>query len=170
MRRIDYVTGSIMTALYILILGLSGWLYWSLHGGSIQGFSFWIEGDMKWLEVLFWSFFTALAWQITYNGSAMWGDDATFRFDWVWWSTGRVLEAPLISVALVFVMTSLGVAFGEVTLSLQETPITVVIALAIIATYFAEDTVAALKAVAVWFKKRVESGLSTDAGTPASPK
>ena len=156
----DYFVGSLFVIIGVTIWGLVGLVYWNLHGGSIDNFSFWTTGDKKWLEALFWSFLTGIAWNVTSVAFDM--RDQIFQkrdvFSWL----GRILEAPLISFALVFVLTNLGVAFGDTTISLSQAPITVVIAFAIISAYFAPQTIQAIGAVADWFQKQVRARLGLE--------
>ena len=140
MKRTDYIAATVVMSVLLVILVLSAWLYWNLHGSNASEFAFWSQGDWKWAEVLFWSFFTAVAWTTATVGVNMQGTKL-FRSDWSWWSFGRILEAPLVSLALVFILTNLGVAFGDLTLSLKDAPIPILIALAIVATYFSDDAV-----------------------------
>jgi hypothetical protein len=168
----DYMVGTVYTILGVAFAIWLGRLYWEVHGGNIDTFSFWTTNDKKWLEVLFWSFFTAHAWNMTDAAYAMWNRDFQKRYIWAYVS--RIFEAPPISLALVFVVMNLGVAFGGATISLKEAPILVVIAFAIISAYFSRQTVEALQSVAIWLSNLVRSklnpkdGMSDNTSTPGT--
>ncbi len=156
----DYAIGTLFVAIGTVLAVLLGWFYWNVHGGSVDNFSLWAVGDKKWLEVLFWSFFTVHAWNITDSASAIW--DGKFQKRFVWFYIGRMFETPPISLALVFIVINLGVAFGDTTISLKEAPIIVIIAFAIVSAYFSREAVDTLQEVAKWFIKQVKGKLNPE--------
>jgi hypothetical protein len=160
----DYLAGTLYVIIGVAIAIIVGWFYWDLHGGNLEDFAFWTEGDKKWLEVIFWSAFTIHTWNIT--TVAMHISDGKFNKRWIWEYLGKTFETPPISLALVFIVINLGVAFGDTTLSLQEAPITVVIAFAIISAYFSRQTTEALKVAAEWLKDQMEDRFETKKKPP----
>ncbi len=156
----DYIIGTLYIVIGVLFAIFIVWIYWILHGGDINTFAFWSSDDKKWIEVLFWSLFTVHAWNITDAANWMWYKGFQKRF--VWYYIGRMFETPPISLALVFVIINLGVAFGDTTISLKESPILIIIALAIISAYFSQQTIDSLKEVAIWITGQVKSKLNPE--------
>ncbi len=154
----DYLVAAVFLVIATSLEILLGWLYWQLHGGNIDNFTFWTSGDKKWLEALFWSLITVFAWNITDIAGYLWKQ--SFQKRYIWDYIGHTFEAPPISLALVFITINLGIAIGDTTISLEKAPITVIIAFSIIATYFSREAVGALKKVAVSFSKLVTNKFS----------
>ena len=154
----DYFVGSLYVTMGVGFAVLIAWFYWYMHGGSLDTFSVWSTGDKKWLEVIFWSFFTKHAWNITDVSYEM----AHMRFQkrYVWVYISQTFEAPPISLSLVYILVNFGVTISSITLSLEEVPIEMIIALAVISSYFSREAVSALQKAASWLfevKKEPES-------------
>ena len=155
----DQVAGSA----YVAALFLTAWLYWQLHGGSVAAFSFWSDGDRRWLEIIFWSLFTKQAWTVTDVAFEL--GYGRFRRRYVWAYFGQTLEAPPTSLAFVYLVTNLGVVIGGTSLSFKEAPVQTMIALAILASYFSRDAVGALQAA---FRK-LTGQTQAEVGSPDQP-
>jgi hypothetical protein len=135
--------------LFVIVIGLCmvflARFYWIQHGGDISTFKFWGEDNQKWLEVLAWGLLTAFAWTISDVARLM--AIRKFQKRYAWRYLGRVFHAPVVSLALVYIVITSGIVLGDTTLSLKDAPMPVVIALAIVFAYFSPQTVDALLAV-----------------------
>ena len=72
-----------------------------------------------------------------------------------------MFEAPAVSLALVIIITNLGLTVGKADISLEQAPPLIVIAFAIISAYFSRETVQALYAVSKWLSSQVQSKIKT---------
>lgn len=157
----DYTVGLI----YVLIsLAVLIWLisfYWKLHGSDIDSFAFWETGAKKWFEILFWALFGSIAQNTGWGAFKI--SKRNFQKREVLLQFARIVEAPFISLALIFILFNIGVSFGDATVSLSDVPITIVIAFTIIASFFAWRTKDALDQVAIWFIEQVKERLGVKA-------
>ena len=71
MHLLDYASASAIVALGAAAFFFLARAYWTLHGGSVETFSFWATGDIRWLEVLFWALLTSIAWNTTQAAGAL---------------------------------------------------------------------------------------------------
>lgn len=149
----DYITGGIYILISLMLLFVLGRYYWLTHGGSFETFAFWETDNKKWFEVFFWSLFGSIA-QNTGRGAYKMSIN-TFQKREILLQFARIIESPFITLALIFILFNVGVAFGETTISLSETPPPVVIAFTIVASYFAWHTKNALDEIARSFIGRI---------------
>lgn len=141
----DYGVGALYIILGLVFAALLIWGYWNMHGGSVEKFLFWADGDKKWLEVLFWSFFTAHVWNMTDIGWYI--GTREFQKCQVWYYISRTFEAPPTALALVSIVLNFGIAFGDTTISLKDAPILLIIALSIVSAYFSREAADTLKTI-----------------------
>lgn len=153
----DYIAGGFYILVSLALLYLLGRYYWTTHGGSFDKFAFWDTGNKKWFEVLFWSVLSSIAQNTGWGAYEM--SQAKFQKRQILLQFARIVEAPFISLALIFVLFNLGVAFGDVAITLSEVPITVVVAFTIVASFFAWRTKEALDEVAKWFVEKVAEAI-----------
>ncbi|MBL8089966.1 MAG: hypothetical protein KF758_01615 [Anaerolineales bacterium] len=163
----DFVVGFIYMLISLGILIALGVYYWNIHGGSLENFSFWEDERKKWLEVVFWAFFASIAQNIGYGMYKM-GEGILQKRN-ILLLFARNIEAPFISLALIFVLFNLGVAFGDATITLKDVPVTVMIAFTIVTSFFSWQTKASLEVVSVWFTKQLKKSLGIEDKELKSP-
>jgi hypothetical protein len=153
MDRSDYITGGIYVLTSLALLFALARYYWITHGGSYDKFEFWETGNKKWFEVLFWSLLTSIAQNTAWGAFKM--SKNIFQKREILLQFARIVETPFKSLALIFILFNIGVAFGETTVSLSNVPAPILIACTIVASYFAWNTKDALDNVSQSFIDRI---------------
>lgn len=153
MQVSDFIVGLLYVVVSFIILVAIGIYYWKSHGSSLEGFTFWEEDNNKWIEIIFWAFFASTAHNTGYAAYKISKRDFQKRDALLYFA--RVIEAPFISLALIFVIFNFGISFGDTTISLKDVPISVAIAFTIVTSFFAWDTKDALEEVAKGFTQRL---------------
>jgi len=102
---------------------------------------FWSHPVLRWLEVMAWSLAGILVARLWVAGYHIYKGSFDPRWNWWWWA--KIVQAPLLAVAVVLALSylELGLASGEtlaIKVSLRDQPIEVIVAISFILGLFSD--------------------------------
>ncbi|HUW14649.1 MAG TPA: hypothetical protein VM537_33320 [Anaerolineae bacterium] len=102
---------------------------------------FWSHPVLRWLEVMAWSLAGILVARLWVAGYHIYKGSFDPRWNWWWWA--KIIQAPLLAVAVVLALSylELGLASGEtlaIKVSLRDQPIEVIVAISFVLGLFSD--------------------------------